>query len=112
MPQIENVGSSAKYLAKLLHCLLESGTADDQQHRIEIPLDHGEWLQPSARKARRDGRIEPDPVNRSLGDIAFVEQAGGTRKADNRTFRKAALQGRDDALRRLDYPAHKLRFRQ
>src|SRR5215472_8400293 len=89
---------------------LESRTPDNQQHRVEIPLNRGELLQPIPGVAGRQHRIEADTVDPGLCDIALVEQTGATRKADDRAIGKPLLQCRNDAPCRFDHPAPESRF--
>src|SRR6266852_4641874 len=59
-----------------------------------------------------DHRIEPDPIDPRLGDIALVENTRAAREADDRMIRKAPFQCHDDASRRFDDPPLESRFRQ
>src|SRR5436309_12927137 len=71
--EIEYKGTAPERPAKFSHRGFERGAADDQQDRVEIALNRRERLQPFARKADRNHRIETDPVDPSLFDVALVE---------------------------------------
>src|SRR6202011_855888 len=112
MSEIEYKGTAPERPAKFSHRGFERGAAGNQQDRVKIALNRCERLQPLTGIAARHHRIEADPVDPGLRDVALVEETRTTREADDRMIRKALLQGRDDGSRRFDDPASERRFRQ
>src|SRR5260370_158952 len=112
MPEIEHIWSAAERPPKSGDRGFKGRTTGDQQHRIEIAVNHGERLKLRRGVARRHACIETNPVDPAFGDIALVEKTRATRKADNRKVWKTLFQPRNNALCRLDYPALKRRLRQ
>ena len=64
------------------------------------------------RIAGRHRRIDADPVDSGIAEIALVQHAGTARKTDDRTTGKTNFQCSNDAPSRLDHPAHESWFGQ
>src|SRR6516164_6481287 len=103
--QVEYERSPAECPAQLPDRGLESRTPDDQQHRVKIPLNRDELLQPRPGVAGGHHCIEANTVDPGLRDIPLVEQTGASWKADDRAIGKPVLQCRNDAPCRFDHPA-------